>query len=67
MPPNTINTTFNANKACPHFERATSKSAAPVLAEESAKIHSVPDEEVCEDLFLSCNELEEDETVTDDD
>ena len=34
-----------------------------MLAEETAKIHSVPDEEDCEDLFLSCNDLEEDETV----
>ena len=28
--------------------------------------HYVPDEEDCEDLFLSCNELGEDETMIDD-
>ena len=37
-----------------------------MLAEETAKIHSVPDEEDCEDLFLSCDELGEDETMIDD-
>ena len=33
---------------------------------KNAKIHSVPDEEDCEDLFLSCDELGEDETMIDD-
>ena len=37
-----------------------------MLAEETAKIISVLDEEDCEDLFLHCDELEEDETVIDD-
>ena len=39
------------------------KSAAPVLADETA----VLDEEDCKDPFLPCDELEEDETVIDDD
>ena len=38
-----------------------------MLAEATAKIYSVPDEEDCEDPFLRCDELEEDETVIDDD
>ena len=38
-----------------------------MLTEETAKIYSVSDEEDCEDPFLCCDELEEDETVIDDD
>ena len=38
-----------------------------MLAEETAKIYSVLDEEDWKDPFLRCDELEEDETVIDDD
>ena len=38
-----------------------------MLAEETAKMHSVQDEEDYVDPFLRCDELEDDETVIDDD
>ena len=43
------------------------ESVALVLAEETAKIYSVLDKEDFKDRFLHCDELEEDETVIDDD
>ena len=39
------------------------ESAAPVLAEETAKTYSVPDKEDRKDPFLSCDKLEENETT----
>ena len=43
------------------------ESAAPVLAEETAKTYSVPDEENYKDFLRCYDELEEDETAIDDD